>query len=265
MIDFRDRIVVLTGASSGMGWHMAHLLARRGARLAVCARRLERLQELRGLIEEEGLEAPLVAACDVGDGPQVEEFRDRVQDELGTADVLINNAGRGAFRPIDQLTVEEAQAVVNTNLLGVIYCTQAFLPGMLARGSGHLVFISSVLGELPAPEHAVYGATKFAVSGLAESLEYELAPRGIKVILIEPGLVLTEFPQVSGTPMERFEQVPNKTAEAAARVIVRAIEREKRRYVADALAKVGIDFRRHFPRTARLFFRLALRRMYRKK
>jgi len=107
----------------------------------------------------EGLSAPLAVRCDVGDWAQVEELRDRVKGEWGAADLLINNAGRGAFRPLEKLSPEEAKAVVDANLLGSIYCTQAFLPDMLEKGRGHLVFVSSVLGELPAPEHAVYGAT----------------------------------------------------------------------------------------------------------
>jgi short-subunit dehydrogenase len=154
--------------------------------------------------------------------------------------------------------------VVATNLTGVIHCTRAFLPAMLARGSGHLVFISSVLGELPAPEHAVYGATKFAVSGLAESLDYELRSKGIRVTLVEPGLVKTEFVAVSGTPLRRFDQVPHQTAEQVAATIVRAVERGRRRCVADPLAWIAIDFRRHFPRLARLLFGVAIRRAYRR-
>jgi len=100
------------------------------------------------------------------------------------------------------------------------------------------------------------------VTGLAENLDYELGPRGIKVTLLEPGLVQTEFAEVSGSPLERFEQVPFKTGAEAAELMVRAIEREKRRYVTDGLSRLGIGFRRHFPRTARLIFGLGIRRMY---
>jgi len=262
MRDWRGKIVVLTGASSGIGWEMARLLGTKGARLALCARRLERLEELGRDMEKDGLAAPLVVRCDVGDWAQVEELRNRVRAELGSVDLLINNAGRGAFRPLEELGPDEAKAVVDTNLLGAIYCTQAFLSDMLERKQGHLVFVSSVLGELPAPQHAVYGATKFGMSGLAENLDYELRPRGIKVTLIEPGLVQTEFAAVSGTPLERFEQVPSKTGAEAAALIVRAVEREKRRYVTDRLSRLAIGFRRHFPRTARLVFGMAIRRMY---
>ena len=264
MLDLRDRVVVLTGASSGIGRELARLLARRGARLGLCARRLERLEELREEIQAGGGGVPLVVRCDVGDPQQVEALRMRVEEEFGTVDVLINNAGRGAFRPFELLDSAEAREVVETNLLGVIYCTRAFLPGMLARGKGSLVFISSVLGELPAPEHAVYGATKFAVNGLAESLQYELEPRGIRVTLIEPGLVMSEFAGVSGTPLKRFEQVPYKSAAAVAGEIVRAVEGERRRYVADLGSRLAIGFRRYFPRVARPIFARVIRRMYRK-
>ena len=264
MLDLRDRAVVLTGASSGIGRELARLLARRGARLGLCARRLERLEELRDEIRAGGGAEPLVVRCDVGDLEQVETLRKQVEAGLGGVDVLINNAGRGAFRPFEQLDPAEARDVVETNLLGVIYCTRVFLPGMLARGKGNLVYISSVLGELPAPEHAVYGATKFAVSGLAESLQYELEPRGIRVTLIEPGLVMSEFAGVSGTPLKRFEQVPYKSAATVAGEIVRAVERGQRRHVADFGSRLAIGFRRHFPRTARLLFARVIRRMYRK-
>ena len=135
---------------------------------------------------------------------------------------------------------------------------------MLERESGHIVFVSSVLGELPSPGHAVYGASKFAVSGLAESLHYELADRGIAITLIEPGLVRSEFAVVSGTPLERFEQMPSKTAAETAAIIVQAIERKKRYCVTDRAAKIGVDMRRHFPRTTRLVFAHAWRRMQKK-
>ena len=260
----RGKRIVITGASSGIGRELARLMARRGGLLAVCARRGDRLQSLADEIEAEGWPRPLTAVCDVRDPAQVAAMRDEVESRMGPAEVLVNNAGRGAFRPFVELSPQEASDLVATNLTGVIHCTRAFLPAMLARGSGHLVFISSVLGELPAPEHAVYGATKFAVSGLAESLDYELRSQGIKVTLVEPGLVMSEFVEVSGTPLRRFDQLPHQTAEQVAVAIVRAIERGQQRCVADPLAWIAIDFRRHFPRLARLLFGVAIRRAYRR-
>lgn len=260
MLELRDKVVVVTGASSGIGWHLARGLARRGARVALTARRLERLQQLEREILAAGGPPPLVVAGDVGDWAQVEALRRRVEGTWGAVDVLINNAGRGAHGQFECLDLEVARAVVSTNLLGVVYCTRAFLPQMVRRGRGHLVFISSVLGELPAAEHALYGATKFAVNGLAENLGYELEPRGIAVTLVEPGLVDTEFAQVGGRPPGRFARLPSRPAPQVAEAIIRAIQRRQRRVVPDSLGWLGICLKRHFPRAMRLFFKTAFRR-----
>jgi short-subunit dehydrogenase len=132
---------------------------------------------------------------------------------------------------------------------------------MLSQGRGHLVFVSSVLGELPAAEHALYCATKFAVNGLAESLDCELQGRGIGVTLVEPGLIETEFAQVSGRPPGRFSRLPASSAPAVADRVLRAVEGGRFRLVPDRLGQAGILFKRHFPRTARAFFRAAFRRL----
>ena len=179
-MNWDDQRVVLTGASSGIGRALALVLAERGARLALVARRAEVLAELGEAIEESGGRQPLVVPCDVGDLDQVGALYAEVEAQWGGADVLINNAGRGYYRSFADADVSELEAVVQTNLLGTIYCTRAFLPGMLAQGRGRLVFISSIVGEFPVPKHAVYSATKCAINGLAESLDYELGlPRAL--------------------------------------------------------------------------------------
>ena len=177
-MNWDDQRVVLTGASSGIGRALALVLAERGARLALVARRAEVLAELGEAIEESGGRQPLVVPCDVGELAQVGALHAEVEAQWGGADVLINNAGRGYYRSFADADVSELEAVVQTNLLGTIYCTRAFLPGMLAQGRGRLVFISSIVGEFPVPKHAVYSATKCAINGLAESLDYELGPQG---------------------------------------------------------------------------------------
>jgi len=261
MVELRDSVVVVTGASSGIGLQLARQLAQRGARLALCARRRERLETLRDELAPASTEL-LIHQCDVSMWEQVSAFAARVESELGGADVLVANAGRGAFGPIELLDPSLAAQVVATNLLGAIYCIRAFVPGMLARRRGHLVVVSSVLGELPAPRHAVYGATKFALTGLAESLEYELLGRGIRVLLVEPGLTRTEFAQVSGTPRERFAQVPAKSPETVAAAIVRALEGERRKLVTDWASACAIACRRVFPTLSRPLFAAFIRRMH---
>ena len=135
-MNWDDQRVVLTGASSGIGRALALVLAERGARLALVARRAEALAELGAAIEESGSRRPLVVPCDVGDLDQVGVLYAEVEARWGGADVLINNAGRGYYNAFADADVSELEAVVQTNLLGTIYCTRAFLPGMLAQGRG---------------------------------------------------------------------------------------------------------------------------------
>ncbi len=261
MPQLKELVVVVTGASSGLGWHLACGLARRGARVVLSARRRQRLEELAAQITSAGGSPPMVMPADVGDWNQVVELGRQVEAEWGGAQVLINNAGRGAYGPLAELPAGIIDELVETNLLGTLYCTRVFLPQMLRQGRGHLVFVSSILGELPAAEHALYCATKFAVNGLAESLDAELQSTGIKVTLVEPGLVETEFAQVSGRPAGRFSRLPAKSAAEVAERILGAVERDQFRLVPDLLGQVGICFKRHLPRTARLFFRAVFRRL----
>lgn len=262
MLQLENKVILVTGASSGIGRHLALLCARRQARVVLSARRHERLLEVQRQIEGEGLLKPMLVECDVGDKAQVEALREQIEDHWGTVDVLVNNAGRGAYGSFEKVEWAELESVVQTNLLGVVYCTRAFLPGMLEKGRGNLVFISSVLGELPSPQHAVYGATKFAVTGLAESLEHEYRGRGIKVTLVEPGLVQSEFAGISGTPLERFRKVPSKSAAEVAVLTLRAIERERRHYVAATSAHAVIVLRRYFPGAMHWVFKQFFRRRY---
>ena len=261
MDDWREKVVVLTGASSGIGREIARLLGGKGAQLVLVARRVEALEELKVEIGRLGGVPPLAMAADIGDPAQVAALRERVASSWGTVDVLINNAGRGAYGPFDSVALHEFESVVQTNLLGVVYCTRAFLPAMLARGQGQLVFISSIVAELPSPGHSVYSATKFAVSGLAESLDYELAAKGIAILLVEPGLVRTEFAERAGYPQRRFEQMPSKSPGEVAQEIVGAIEKRKRKIIPDRPACLVIKLRQHFPRLARFIFRRVFRRL----
>ena len=256
--------MVVTGASSGIGWHLSLQLAQEGARLAVVARRSERLHRLAEEIVKGGGPPPLECVCDVGDWDGVQEMEKRVAAEFGHVDVLVNNAGRGAWGPLAQADPAELDAVVRTNLTGVVYVTRAFLPAMVARDSGHLVFVSSVLGELPAPRHAVYGSTKFAVTALAESLNHELAAHNIDVTTVEPGLVRSEFASVSGTPEVRFEQLPSKSPVRTAELIATAIRRRSRLAITDPLSAQAIRVRRHAPRLFSRLFGIACRLALRK-
>ncbi|MGZ4150768.1 MAG: SDR family NAD(P)-dependent oxidoreductase, partial [Actinomycetota bacterium] len=169
--------------------------ARRGAKVVLAARRRERLEDLADRIERAGGRA-LALACDVTHREEVERLPANVEEAFGPTDVLINNAGVPGGGDFADLSPEQIEKVVRVNLLGVLWGTYAFLPGMLARGHGHIVNVASLAGRFAPPGAAVYAATKFGVIGFSEALHFETEPRGVLVTAVSPGFVATEgFPQ----------------------------------------------------------------------
>ena len=190
--DYRDTVGVVTGASSGIGARLARDLAAGGMRVALLARRTDRLTALAAEITRAGGQA-LVVACDVSERPQVEHAVATVLSRWGRVDLLVNNAGYGRHVLFKDHDVDDIERMMRTNYLGTVYATKAVLPAMRARGRGWLVNISSVAGKLGQPDEAAYAASKFAVTGLSEGLSYELAPLGIHVLVVYPALVRTEM------------------------------------------------------------------------
>lgn len=189
----RDKVAIITGASSGIGETTARRLAESGARVVLAARRVERLEALAADIEHrEG--AALVAPTDVTDMRSVQRLARTTLDAFGRIDILINNAGIMPLSPISKLKVEEWDRMIDVNIKGVLYCVAATLPTMLEQGSGHIINVSSVAGRRPFPSGTIYSATKFAVRAISQGLRLELSPtEGIRVTDIEPGVVATEL------------------------------------------------------------------------
>ncbi len=181
------RIAVITGASSGIGEATARALAADGHRLALLARRADRVEKL---AEELG-SGTLAIKTDVTDRDSIVEAAERVQSELGGVDILVNNAGVMLLGPFSSEQKMEIRQMVETNLLGAITTTEVFLD-QLRDGGGDLVNISSVAGRTARPGNAVYAATKWGLGGWSESLRQELQPE-IRVMVIEPGAVATEL------------------------------------------------------------------------
>lgn len=191
-MDFKDRVVLITGVSSGIGRQLAIDLAARGATVIGCGRSEERLQET--LLEMRRTSpSSTVHLCDVGDSKQVKEMIQKVLSEHGRIDILINNAGFGLYQSFIDSPLDSIEAMLRTNFLGAVYCTKEVLPSMIQRRSGHIVNISSVAGKIGTPYMASYCATKFALIGLTESLYHELKPLGIHVSVVCPGPVRTKM------------------------------------------------------------------------
>lgn len=189
---YDGRTAVITGASSGIGRVLAVRLARQGARVALVARRADRLESLAMEITAAGGTA-LVVPCDVGDREQVSRSSRRILGELGGVDLLVNNAGYGHHRRFLDWDIDDIERMMRVNYLGTVYWTKALLPQMVERRSGWIVFVASVAGKLGVPEESAYAASKFAMVGLAEALSYEVEDYGVHILTVCPGTIRTDF------------------------------------------------------------------------
>lgn len=185
------KVALVTGASSGIGEATALALAAEGARVAVAARRLQRLNDLADRIRRSGGEA-LPIEVDVTDEAQATGMVQRVLKDFGRLDVLLCIAGVGVAAPFQNTTTAEYRHMIEVNFLGLLYPMHAALPAMKRQGSGHIVILSSGTGRYIHPS-TVYSGTKHAASAMAESLRREVGKDGIRVTTIEPGAVKTEF------------------------------------------------------------------------
>lgn len=216
-MQLKGSVAVVTGASAGIGEATVVALAQRGAKVVLTARRKERLDGLAERIERAGGHA-LAVRCDVTDPEQLASLPSVVKEAFGPCDVLVNNAGIRGGGSFADLTYEQIDRVVYVNVLGVMYGTRAFLPGMLKRGHGHIVNIASLAGRFAAPGAAVYTATKHAVVAFSEALHYEVEAAGVRVTSVNPGFVSTEgFPQEHLDP--RLVLPVARVAESVVRVI----------------------------------------------
>jgi NADP-dependent 3-hydroxy acid dehydrogenase YdfG len=219
------KVVVITGASSGLGEATARRLAREGARLVLGARRIDRLQ---ALARELSLGEGAAVKTDVVDRAQVQALVDRAVQMHGRVDVMLNNAGLMPQALLERLKVDEWDRMIDVNLKGVLYGIAAVLPHMQRQKSGHIINVSSVAGHRVGPGFAVYAATKFAVRALSEGLRQEVKPYNIRTTVISPGAVATELPNSVTDPdaaarIRKFYQEAAIPADSFARAVAFAI------------------------------------------
>jgi NADP-dependent 3-hydroxy acid dehydrogenase YdfG len=221
------RVAVITGASSGIGEATARALATDGPRLALLARRVDRIQ---ALAKELGTEAVAIEA-DVTDRDSMVAAAERVKSQLGGTDILVNNAGVMLLAPFSSDQIAEIRQMIETNLLGAMTATEVFLD-QLRDGGGDLVNVSSVAGRTARPGSSVYNATKWGLNGWSEALRQELQP-DVRVTIIEPGAVATELtdhithPDAKQAAEQLYDEVAI-TSEDIAEVISFAISRPRR-------------------------------------
>ena len=197
MPSLRGKIVFITGASSGIGRASALAFAREGAKLLLCARRFDRLEAFTPELLAAGAEAVHVFALDVADRAAVASTLAALPTEWQAVEVLLNNAGlsRGLVKLHEQ-NPDDWDEMVSTNVLGLLYVTRAIVPGMVQRGSGHILSLGSTAGSMTYPNGAVYCATKAAEKSISEGLKLDLMGTPVRVTSIDPGMVETEFSEV---------------------------------------------------------------------
>lgn len=191
--NIQGKVIVITGASSGLGEATARRLSAEGATVVLGARRLARIAALADALVQQGGKA-LAVATDVTRREQVQALVNAAVTQFGRIDVLINNAGLMPHSPLERLKVEDWERMIDVNLKGVLYGIAAALPHMQRQKSGQVINVSSVAGHKVGPGGAVYAATKHAVRALTEGLRQEVKPHNIRTTVISPGAVATELP-----------------------------------------------------------------------
>jgi short-subunit dehydrogenase len=203
------KVAVVTGSSTGIGYETCLSLAENGYITYATMRDLKKSKKIEKIAHENNLSIEIVE-MDVDKDESVKNSIENIIDENGQIDILVNNAGYGLFGALEDIALSEIKNQFETNVFGVIRVTQNVLPIMRSQNNGIIINISSISGLVGIPSQSVYVATKFAVEGLSESMSYELEPFGIKVILIEPGPINTEFVQDLIVPINRYEVDKNK-------------------------------------------------------
>lgn len=227
MSNIQDKVVIITGASSGIGEATAKELASKGAKLVLAARREDRLKKLQEEIQNNGGQA-VYKVTDVTSYEQMEELAEDALKEFGKIDVLINNAGLMPLSPLYQKKIKEWDTMIDVNIKGVLYGIAAVLPSMRERKEGHIINLSSIAGHLIGPAGSVYSGTKFAVRAITEGLRKEEFGNNIRTTIISPGAVATELPEtISDLELKSAIDEIYKgaiSAESIARAIAFAIE-----------------------------------------
>ena len=218
------RVVIVTGSSSGIGFEISLMLARNGLTTYATMRDLHKSSMLTSIADKEKIPLRCVQ-LDVTDDMSVKQAIETIVNESHNIDILINNAGYGLSGALEDLLIDEIKLQFDTNFFGLIRATQAVLPIMRNHGSGIIVNISSGLGRFGIATSSAYASSKFAVEGLTESMSYELEPFGIKTILVEPGIIKTNFikaavlAQKSKDPNSPYFQFMNNMDEGMKKLI----------------------------------------------
>lgn len=240
MSHLQDQIAIVTGAGRGVGREVSLMLARKGCKVAAVSRTQSDLDSLAAKIQEEG-GTVLTIAADVSQTQAVEQMVEQVVQAFGKIDILINNAGVGKYGTIEELSVEDYDAMMNTNMRSTFLCTKFVYPHMKKQQKGHILNVSSVAGLKGLPHESVYCASKFAQVGFAQALDHEARLHGIKVSSVCPGGINTTFAFGTGrTPGDpKFETF--SSAEEVAEVVLFVLQQPEKSRIIEVFMRPMVE------------------------
>lgn len=248
-MNFQNKVVWITGASSGIGEALVYAFSKQGAKVALSARREEELNRVAGACSTETMVAPL----DVTDYEAVKAASEAILQRFGHLDILINNAGLGQRSLAEETDLSVEQRLMEVNFFGAIYPTKAVLPSMIARREGHIVVVTSVLGKLGTPMRSGYAASKHALHGYYDCLRAEVWKHNLKVTLVCPGWVQTNISRFAlkgdGSEYQIMDEGQSKgiSADLCAEGILRGIAQGKEEFTIGGIECLGVPFKRLLP------------------
>ena len=246
-MDFKNKVVLITGASSGIGKQTAIEFAKLGSSIILVARRKNKLEQVENELKQFNVNT-LVCACDVSKKDQVEELSKIVLQKFDSIDILVNNAGFAIYGSVSDLSINEIESQMETNYFGMIYCVKNFLPLMLKKKSGHIVNVASVGASFSVPGVSSYCATKFAMLGFSEGLKHELYGTGVGLTVVSPIMVRTPlFEHPSFTNFSKFSTGVSLSSETVAKTIIKASNSSRLEIVVPSVARAVIWFKQTFP------------------
>ena len=245
-MDFKNKVVLITGASSGIGKQTAIEFAKLGSSIILVARRKNNLEQVENELKQFNVNT-LVCTCDVSKKDQVEKMSKIVLEKFNSIDILVNNAGFAIYGSVYDLSINDIESQMETNYFGMIYCTKNFLPLMLEKKSGHIVNVASVAASFGLPGIASYCASKFAMLGFSEGLKHELSGTGVGITVVSPIMVKTDFfdhPSFEKMPKYSPTSLNSKTV---AKAIVKASNSSRLEIITPSIVRIAVWLKHTFP------------------
>jgi len=245
-MDFKNKIVLITGASSGIGKDTAIEFAKKGATLVLVARSEDKLEQIASELKKYPISI-LVYQCDISKKDQVKEMSKKVLEKFNHIDILVNNAGFAIYGSVSDLSIDDIESQMMTNYFGMVYCIKNFLPSMLNKKSGHIVNVASVAASFGLPGIAPYCASKFAMLGFSEGLKHELKNTGVGITVVSPIMVRTNFfDHDSFAKMPKYSPT-SLSSKTVAKTILKAANSPRLEIIVPSVVRVAVWMKNTFP------------------